>query len=615
MGFIMGGLDREQYDREYGDWQLVRRILAYFRPQMGRMAVATAAIVLHSLFEAAVPILISLGIDAVIASPNVGNALLLGGAVFGLQALAWVFNYVRQTQSARAIGSVVVQLFHDAFTAVTEHDMSFYDEQPTGRIVSRITTDAYDFGSTAELVMNLASQLLAVFVIGVYIWRINVPLTLILLAMTPLVFALALGFRRLARQTSQNARRILAKVNANIQESVSGIAVAKGFRQEGTMYGEFAVLNEQTYKVNLVRGLTLNSIFPILNMTFSLAMAVMVNFGGRASLPGVPIIAGIVPAGAITVGEWYLFIQALGQFWFPMTSIASFWSQFQDGLAAAERVFALMDAESKVNQTDDIPAPKLSGRIEFQHVSLRYKEGESVLPDFSLRIEPGESVALVGHTGAGKTSIARLLVRFYEFQGGRILIDGLDIRTLNLASYRRQIGLVPQVPFLFSGTVLHNIRYGRPEATDAEVTRVAQQIGNGDWLLDLPNGLQTDVGERGAHLSMGQRQLVALARVLLQDPAVFILDEATASVDPFTETQIQDGLAVVMQGRTSLVIAHRLSTVRNADRILVLRDGRIIEEGTHRGLLAQGGHYAELYNTYFRHQSLDYIESANQLGT
>jgi ABC-type multidrug transport system fused ATPase/permease subunit len=314
-------------------------------------------------------------------------------------------------------------------------------------------------------------------------------------------------------------------------------------------------------------------------------------------------------AGALGPGDWYLFMQAVGFYWYPLVSIASFWSQFQDGLSAAERVFALIDAEPKVVQVAQEPVDHVEGHIEFRHVHLTYTGDEVVLPDFSLEIQPGETVALVGHTGAGKTSIARLVARFYEFQRGELLIDGRDIRRLDLRQYRRHIGYVPQEPFLFSGTVRENIRYARPEATDEEVLQAALRIGGGDWLEDLPNGLDTDVGERGANLSMGQRQLVALARVLLKDPAIFILDEATASIDPFTESQIQAGLELLLRGRTAIIIAHRLWTVRRAHRILVIEQGRIVEEGTHESLLAQGGYYADLYNAYFRHQSLEYVES------
>ncbi|HET9224507.1 MAG TPA: ATP-binding cassette domain-containing protein, partial [Roseiflexaceae bacterium] len=233
-----------------------------------------------------------------------------------------------------------------------------------------------------------------------------------------------------------------------------------------------------------------------------------------------------------------------------------------------------------------------------------------VLEDFSLDVPAGQTLAVVGHTGAGKSSLMKLILRFYEFQGGRLLIDGRDIRTLDLAQYRRQIGLVPQAPLLFTGSVADNIRYGRPDASDVEVAAVARQLGDGSWVDDLPDGLQTDVGERGARLSLGQRQLVALARVLFQNPSILLLDEATASIDPFTEAQIQAGMNVALRGRTSVIIAHRLSTVVGADRIVVLRHGQLIEQGTHASLLALGGHYAELYRTYFRHQERDYQPEA-----
>ena len=598
MGFILDGLDTEAYDREYSDRELLRRIMGYFRPHARRMILVAVMIALNSAAGTGGPILISRAIDLVAVNPSVETMLFLAGGVLLLGLSAWVFNYIRQLFSARVVGDVVLKLREDVFEATIGHDLSFFDQHPSGKIVSRITSDTQDFSNVATLVMDLLSQVLLVVLLSVWLFTINVWLTLLLLGMTPIAAAIALSFRRVARKVTQRARRVTAKINAQIQESISGIMVAKSFRQEHAIYADFDAINQQAYQVGLRRGLTLNTIFPVMGLASGLGVATLIYAGGLATR-----------TGAVSPGNWYLFMQAVGFYWYPLMSIASFWSQFQDGLSAAERVFALIDAEPRVIQVATEPVENVEGRIEFRHLTFAYTEQEIVLPDFTLEIRPGETVALVGHTGAGKSSVARLVARFYEFQGGELLIDGRDIRRLDLSQYRRHIGLVPQEPFLFSGTVRDNIRYARPEASDEEVYEAAMHIGNGDWLADLPNGLDTDVGERGVNLSMGQRQLVALARVLLKDPAIFILDEATASVDPFTETQIQEGLETIMRDRTAIVIAHRLSTVKHADRIIVMDHGHIIEEGTHDELMARGGHYAELYNTYFRHQSLEYIES------
>ncbi|MBL8057339.1 MAG: ABC transporter ATP-binding protein [Anaerolineales bacterium] len=592
------GLDAEKYDRQYGDAALIRRIAAYFGAHRRSVALVAFTFLAMAGLDAALPLLISQAVNALGQQPAVGLILTLFAAVLLTNSLFWVFNYFQRRAIARVTGDVISGLRRDAFRATIAHDLSFYDEYSSGRIVSRITSDTQEFANVTVLVADTTSQFLAVFILTAILWGTNWQLTVVLWLSTLPVILIASVYRRLARRITQQGTRAMANVNASIQETVSGIAVAKNFRQERAIYTEFRAVNAQAYRINLRRGFVLSAVFPTLWVVAGLATAVLVYLGGQA-----------VGAGLLTAGAWYLFIQSVERFYFPFLNVASFWSQVQTGLSAAERVFALVDAEPAVKQIAQEPPPTLRGAIEFAGLHFRYSEREPVLTDFSLRIQPGETVALVGHTGAGKSSLAKLIARFYEFQAGQLLIDGHDLRRFDLGAYRRQLGIVSQAPFLFTGTVADNIRYARPETSDAEIEALARQIGGGEWLETLPHGLQTEVGQRGAKLSLGQRQLVALMRVLVQRPAIFILDEATASVDPFTEAQIQQALDLILHRSTAIIIAHRLSTVRSADRIVVLKQGQIIEEGNHAALLAQGGHYAELYNTYFRHQSLEALET------
>jgi len=601
MGFF-GGLNAEKYDRQYSDRQLVGRIAEYFKPQIKRLAIVSVFVVAIAAVGAMLPVVVSRIVDLLKEQPTIQAISLAGLALLFVGIGIWGLNWARRALVVRSVGDVVLELRTKAFHAAAEHDLSFYDQFSSGRIVSRITADTNDFGQLVVIVTDVTSQMFQAIILGIILVRTEWRMALLMFAFIPFIFLIALGFRAMARRVTKRGMQAMADVNAAIKETVSGISVAKNFRQENSIFETFDFANQQSYRVNIQRGFILSLVFPTLNALGGIFTAVLVYAGGLS-----------IEQGMVTAGAWYLFILSLDQFFFPVLNLSAFWAQIQQGLAAAERAFALIDADPNVIQAAQLDVPRLQGLVCFENLHFRYTDKEPVLTDFDLCIQPGENLALVGHTGAGKSSIAKLIARFYEFQAGKLTVDGHDIRAFDLTQYRRQLGIVSQVPFLFSGTVVQNIRYAKPSVSDDEMLEMAHRIGDGEWLETLPDGLHTEVGERGNRLSMGQRQLVALMRVLVQKPAIFILDEATASIDPFTEWQIQQALNLILQDATSILIAHRLSTVRAADRIVVMDNGAIIEEGNHDGLLAHGGHYANLYNTYFRHQSLAYVEQAREM--
>ena len=599
---FFAGLNDEKYDRQYTDRVLAGRMVNYFSTQIKRLVYASITIIVLAFIGAALPVIVSRMVDLIQAQPTVTSIVWAGAALVFVGIGLWGLNWLRRSLIVRAVGDVVLDMRTRAFRAAAEHDLSFYDQFSSGRIVSRITSDTNDFGQLVVIITDVVAQMFQAVIIAVVLFRTEWRLALLLIGFLPIIFAIAAGFRAMARRVSKRGMKAMSDVNAAIKETISGISIAKNFRQEESIFKSFDESNQQSYHVNVQRGFVLSLVFPVLNAIGGIFVGVLVYVGGMSAAKGM-----------VSIGAWYLFIMSLDQFFFPVLNLTSFWAQIQGGLSAAERVFALIDADPNVIQNEKQDVPRLKGEINFEHLYFRYSDKEAVLTDFNLLVQPGETLALVGHTGAGKSSIAKLIARFYEYQQGRLLVDGRDLRTFDLTQYRRQLGIVSQVPFLFSGTMMDNIRYAAPGVPEEEMRKLARRIGDGEWLETLPDGLHTEVGERGNRLSMGQRQLVALMRVLVQNPAIFILDEATASVDPFTEWQIQQALNLILKNTTSILIAHRLSTVKAADRIVVMQKGTIIEEGSHDGLLTQGGHYAELYNTYFRHQSLSYVEQAREI--
>jgi ABC-type multidrug transport system fused ATPase/permease subunit len=564
------------------------------------MVFVLVAVVIYTLLGLVGPYLLGVAIDRYITPKDMaglpGIALLMAATyILGtfFQAIsAWLMSGVSQ----RALKGMRTDLFEHLQTL----PISFFDRNPSGDLMSRLTNDVDTIAQVlnAGLVQTVGSTLIVVGIVAA-MFSLNWRLALATFIVLPVMLASSIFFSRRARRAFRETRRTIGGVSADLEENISGVRVAQAFAREGQNIERFSELNRANRDANVSAQGIVAAFSPTLDVLSTVGLAIVVGYGGYLALRVPPL---------ITVGVIVSFLVYVRRFFQPVQQLAQLYAQLQSALAGAERIFELVDTQPDlVDAPNAVQMPTIAGRVEFDNVSFYYKPEEPVLRGVSLVAEPGQTVALVGHTGAGKTTLVNLIGRFYDVTGGAVCIDGHDVRQVTRSSLRSQMGIVLQDTFLFSGTIMDNIRYGRLAAGDDEVVAAAKLANADAFITRLPDGYQTELAEQGRNLSQGQRQLIAIARAILADPRLLILDEATSSVDTRTELLIQQALGRLLHGRTSFVIAHRLSTIRHADQLIVLRDGAIVERATsapgrsaHEQLLDLGGEYYALYMRQFR---------------
>lgn len=575
------------------DARLMARILRYLRPYWRLLALSFAFLLLHTATQLLGPYITKVAIDRYIALQDVGGLDSMALAYLGVVLLGFIFHFV-QTYTTEYTGQRAMHdLRMEIFAHLQKQDMAYFDRNPVGRLMTRTINDVETLNELFSTgVVGLLGDLFIVFgIAGAMLW-LNWKLALVCLAAFPLILYLSRFYRRRAREVYRESRLILARLNAGLQENIAGVATIQAFGQEEKMYRRFQAIN-LAYRDVLLRSIRYNALFfPVIEIFSALTIGLLLWYGGGL------VVQNLVEAGVIVA-----FIQYIQRMYHPIRDLAEKYNIMQAAMASSERIFTLLDTPETIkNPARPWSVGRVRGEIEFKNVWLSYHPGEPVLKDISFRVRPGEKIALVGATGGGKTSIISALCRFYDIERGAILVDGVDIREWDKQALRRQLGLVLQDVFLFSGDIAANITLGDARVGETRMLEAARRAQIAPFIEQLPGRYEEEVQERGSTLSQGQRQLMSFARALAFDPRILILDEATSSVDSETELLIQAALEELLKERTALIVAHRLSTIKSADRILVVHKGEIWERGSHDELLANGGLYARLYDLQHRFQ-------------
>ncbi len=583
------GVGRGTGEQRAYDHRIARRLIEYLRPHAKALSLAIVLVLVSSAAGLMGPLLLRFGIDDGIRQGDAQVLMVVGVIYLASLAVMWVTGYWQVRIIATVGQRSLLRLRGNLFAKLQRLSLAYYSRHPLGAVTSRITNDMDVLSEFVTLgIVSLVGGTFSLLVIIVMMFTFDLRLSAVTLAVLPLMWLASALFSRLARRAFREVRTTVGDVYANLQESIDGVKTAQSFVRERANTRQFEQTNQRNVNASIRAGAVMAGFIPVVDTISAVATALVIGVGGA-----------FVVGGSMDPGVMIGFLALTTRFFQPIQELTRLYNQVQSTMAAGEKIFEVIDEpEDVTDRAGASDMPLIKGRVEFDGVSFHYEQ-EDVLSDVSFSIEPGLRVALVGPTGAGKTTTINLLARFYDVQEGEIRIDGRPITTVTQHSLRSQMGIVPQDSFLFSGSVHDNIAFARPGAARSDVIEAARAVGAHDFISQLPDGYDTEVRERGARLSAGQRQLVSFARALLADPRILMLDEATSSVDAHTELVIQAGLERLMKGRTTFVIAHRLATVRDADLILVFQDGEIVERGAHAELLAAEGLYHKLYTTGF----------------
>jgi ATP-binding cassette subfamily B protein len=571
------------------------RLIPYLSPFRVALVMVFGFVLIYTTLGLVGPFLLGVAIDRFISAKDVAGLARIALLMLAAYLLNNLFQAVAGWVMAGISQRALKQMRRDLFQHLQTLPLSFFDRNPAGELMSRLTNDIDAINqAVSQNVTSLLASLLSIVGILIAMFVLNAWLALVTILVVPLMFWSTQFVARYTRRGYRELQKELGQLNAEMEEAISGQRVVKAFRRNDSVIATFRGHNQAVYQAGVYANTYALLLMPLTNVLGNFFVIVLAGFGGWLALQGL-----------VSVGTIATFINYGQNFIQPLRQLANMYNSIQAALAGAERVFEIIDTNPEVGDAPDVlPLESVQGDVRFEHVDFGYRPDTPVIKDMSLEAKAGETIALVGPTGAGKTTIINLLTRFYEINGGQITIDGKDICQVKKADLRRQLGLVLQDTFLFSDTVMENIRYGRLEATDEEVIQAARVADADRFIRQLPQGYQTQLSERASNLSQGQRQLLSIARAILADPGILILDEATSSVDTRTEARIHEALLRLMEGRTSFVIAHRLSTIRDADQVLVIDHGEIIDKGTHQDLLDRRGFYHHLYMSQFKGQSI-----------